>query len=229
VLLPYRKWCRRLKRCYLVSDTPALSGLDGLIECLLQDTPPLRTEDQQLAVRLFQTLARGRPVAVSRRRGGITSGGALERLLSCFPSTIRQGEKIVAFGGLSLAPTAHRFIVRGTVLYTWCAWDGLFLPELLGADALIESRCSLTGETIQLSVDSEGVGTRIPDHVWISMVNCSIGTHDVVDAFCRHVNFQAIPNKPRSGAGSFLLSIDEAFELGRRVNAARFGAALTSA
>lgn len=211
-----------------MDDTPDLSELDGLIECLLRDTPSLTPEDQHLALRIFRALARGRPVDATRAWNSSASNGELERLLSCFPSTMRQGDDIVAFGGLSLAPTAHRFIVADTVLYTWCAWDGLFLPELLGTDALIESHCPLTGEAVQVSVDADGIRETNPDRVWVSMVNCSIGTRDVLDAFCRHVNFQADPGKATSADGSLVLSIDDAFELGRRVNASLFGAALAT-
>jgi alkylmercury lyase len=209
-----------------VNDTPDLSELDGLIECLLQDTPSLTPEDQHLALRILRALARGRPVDVTRVRNSSASNGALERLLSCFPSTMQQGDDIVAFGGLSLAPTAHRFIVRDTVLYTWCAWDGLFLPELLGTDALIESHCPHTGEEIQVSIGADGIRETSPDRVWVSMVNCSIGTQDVLDAFCRHVNFLADTGQATCVDGSLTLSIDEAFELGRRVNESLFGEAL---
>ncbi|MGH2698938.1 MAG: organomercurial lyase [Actinomycetota bacterium] len=125
---------------------------------------------------------------------------------------------------MSLAPTAHRFTVEDTVLYTWCAWDGLFLPELLGADALIESRCPQTGDEIQVSIGAKGIRRTSPDPVWVSMVTCSIGTRDVVDAFCRHVNFLTEAGRA-SGDGSMILSIGAAFELGRRVNATVFGEA----
>ena len=39
---------------------------------------------------------------------------------------------------------SHRFEVAGRTLYTWCAWDSLFLPQILGQEAEVESTCPLT-------------------------------------------------------------------------------------
>jgi hypothetical protein len=39
----------------------------------------------------------------------------------------------------------------GVTLYAWCAWDTLFIPELLGRTARVESSC-LETKKVRLSV-----------------------------------------------------------------------------
>ena len=47
---------------------------------------------------------------------------------------------VIGHGGLALDETVHRFDVDGRRLHAWCAWDTLFLPELLGAGTAARSR-----------------------------------------------------------------------------------------
>lgn len=64
---------------------------------------------------------------------------------------------VVAFSGLSLRPTKHRLAVAGRQLFTWCAWDTLFLPELLDQPAEVGSTCPVTGAPVRLRVDDGGI------------------------------------------------------------------------
>jgi Alkylmercury lyase len=69
---------------------------------------------------------------------------------------------IIAFSGLSLVPTHHRFAVDGTMLFTCCAFDALFLPEILGKPATLITRCP--GSGAELSVElAPGEVTLTPE------------------------------------------------------------------
>lgn len=70
---------------------------------------------------------------------------------------------------LTLNPTPHRFIVKGSTLYTWCALDAIFLPGLLGETAVVESACLTSGETIRLSVTPDSVVTYSPSTAVLSI------------------------------------------------------------
>jgi hypothetical protein len=48
---------------------------------------------------------------------------------------------------LTLRPTRHRFRLRGHDLYTWCGFDALFLPIMLGEQAEVASTCPITAPT----------------------------------------------------------------------------------
>ena len=76
--------------------------------------------------------------------------------------------RVVAFSGLSLTPTGHRFTVGGRQLYAWCAWDTLFLPALLDQPAHVESSCPVTGAPVRLAVDQSGVRHVDPEDVGVS-------------------------------------------------------------
>ncbi len=45
--------------------------------------------------------------------------------------TVELRERHDEYWGLAIAETKHRLEVDGRALYTWCAWDSLFLPEIL--------------------------------------------------------------------------------------------------
>jgi alkylmercury lyase len=91
------------------------------------------TEMQRLSVVLYRLLGRGAPVAHDQL--GATCSISRERvaqLLLEFPPTalaLDERGAIIAFGGLSLTPTHHRFVTKEVTLYTWCVFDSLFLPK----------------------------------------------------------------------------------------------------
>src|SRR5438105_3553591 len=78
--------------------------------------------------------------------------------------------RITGYWGLALSPTAHRFLIRGRLLYTWCAWDSLFIPELLGESARVESSCPQTKSRIHLTVTPRGVIDLDPAGAVVSLV-----------------------------------------------------------
>ncbi|MGH7575101.1 MAG: organomercurial lyase [Longimicrobiales bacterium] len=43
----------------------------------------------------------------------------------------------------------HRFEIDARTLGTWCAWDSLFIPELLGEAARVQSTDPETGEVVR--------------------------------------------------------------------------------
>ncbi len=140
--------------------------------------------------------------------------------------------RIVGFMGLSVVEFGeHRLEVDGQRLTAWCAWDTLFLPGLLGRAARVSSRCPVTGETISLTVTSDGPSGLHPAATVLSfLVPEQPFDADVVRSFCHFVHFVASERATQEWIaqhpGTFSLSIDEGFELGRRTNAAIFGAAL---
>jgi alkylmercury lyase len=132
-----------------------------------------------------------------------------------------------------LSPT-HRLEVDGRELFAWCAWDTLFLPGVLGATARVRSRCPTTGETISLVVSPERVvETSHPDAVVSFLLPDRDFDADVIQSFCHFVHLFASPEAGHAWTaehpGTFLLSLEEAFELGRLVNALNFPSALGGA
>lgn len=85
-----------------------------------------------------RALAGGEPISV-RRLGEIAQLSA-ERIADALerrPGLARFDEegRIVGMPGLSVLRTPHRFEVSGRHLYTWCAWDALFISRVIGTRA----------------------------------------------------------------------------------------------
>jgi alkylmercury lyase len=194
--------------------------VEALAESLAGTFPG--SEDAPLALALVRELARGEPVgadalaaAAGRPRPEVSA--VLER----WP-TVRRDEHgdVVAFGGLSLPPTAHGFEVAGRRLHAWCAWDTLFLPAMLGAPARVRSRCPVTGATVRLAVEPGGVRDAHPEPLGVSFPRPgAASTADITGSFCSHVHFLAGPEAAArwraEHPGAVVLTLDDAFELGR--------------
>jgi alkylmercury lyase len=155
----------------------------------LAGTFPAR-DDAPLAHALLRELAKGRPVAPAADDARLA--GALAR----WPNVERDEHgRVVACSGLSLTPTAHRFTVGGRQLFTWCAWDTLFVPALLGQPAHVESSCPVTGHTVLLTAEPSGFRDVQPDDVWVSFPPAATtSTTDITGTFCCHVHFLAGPS-----------------------------------
>jgi alkylmercury lyase len=179
-------------------------------------------DDAPLALALLDQLAKGEPVSVSHLAGAVERSEAdLTAALHGWPNVHldRQG-RVVAFAGLSVTPTAHRFQVAGRQLYTWCAWDTLFLPALLGQEARVESTCPVTGTEVRLTVGPDDVQAAERASLQVSFpAPASTDTSDIIASFCCHVHFLA----GRGAADRWLadnpdglaLSLEDAVELGR--------------
>lgn len=106
---------------------------------------------------------------------------------------------MIGFAGLSVREMDHSLELDGRRVWTWCAWDTLFLPELIDAEANVSSRCPVTGKEITLAV-VHYFASREAGEWWT-----------------------------KEHEGTFLISVDDAYELGRLTNRAQFGPAMASA
>ena len=143
---------------------------------------------------------------------------------------------VLGFGGLSAAPMPHRFKLDGRALWTWCAWDSLFIPEILGEVARVESKDPQSGATIRLTVTPEGVEAKEPATTVVSFVapdakQFNSSADNVMASFCHFVFFFESRESGEAWAtdheGTFLVTLDEAADLAKRMNARSWGAALT--
>lgn len=191
---------------------------------------------QVVALGLYRELAKGAPVRRERLARALNMpapevGEVLEsHALSCL--TFHDDSKaIVGFGGLAIVQMAHRFIVNGRTLYTWCAWDALFIPELLGATAQVESTCPETQSPVTLRVAPDAVETVEPPETVVSFLlpealRIEQTAAETMKSFCHQVYFVASPEAGRAWTerhpGTFVLSLDDAFALARMLNAHRF-------
>ena len=199
--------------------------------------PCLSASEQWIALTLIRQLALGAPGGVSRLASvAELSEGEITNTLDHLPGVFRDEERrVVGFMGLTVAEMGHhRIHVDGRPLSAWCAWDTLFLPELLGETAYVTSRSPTSDTEITLTVTATGPTEVTPRDAVVSLLlpDGEFGP-DVIQRFCEFVHFFASPQDGERWVaehpGTFLLSVDDAYRLGQLTNRAGFGGALASA
>lgn len=171
-------------------------------------------------------LADGRPVTLEGLAAA--TGLSVDQVRSHIENVRTEGVEIEdgAIVGLTLTlrTTAHRFRVRGNDLYTWCGYDALFVPIILGERAEVASTCPVTGDDIQLIVEPDGtVSTVTPDTVAVGLVGeeviacCAVAGPD--SEICTQMPFfasrQAGERWQADHPGVAILDLDQAREVAR--------------
>jgi alkylmercury lyase len=195
--------------------------------------PVLSASEQRLVLATFRLLGQGKrfgPGTLAEHVGVPVADVAAH--LDAWPMVRRDEQgRVTAFGGLSLEPTSHEFEVDGLTLYTWCALDTLFLPELLGRPARVRSVSPASGEAVSLAVHPAGVREVEPADAVMSLHDVhGLDLGDMIGTFCCFVHFFGSEPEARAWAqrshGTHVASIADGFEYGRLYNRARLGVAL---
>ncbi len=209
---------------------PAAPDLDQLARIFVEAFPRLDVDDQGLAITLYRLLAEGEPVSRERlARAFARPAKAVSHTISQWPGVFYdESDHIIGFLGLTIKETRHRLQVNGITVYTWCAWDTLFLPQLLNATATVTSTCAATGEEIRLTVSPSRIEAVDPHDIVVSFLTPDEHElrENIITSFCPFVYF--FRSRKDGGAwvaehdGTFLLSLDDAFIVGKKKNAKRF-------
>lgn len=216
------------------SATPIASDHDRLAQLFIDAFPVMNISEQQLALKLYILLSEGD--AVSLEHLSIRADKPLadvKKILESWPGVLFDYKsRIIGFWGIAVDETDHYFEVNGNTVYTWCAWDALFIPELLNTTAQITSHCALSGDEIRLTISPTGIESVQPDQTMISfLVPDEGGLKDNITAsFCHFVFFFRSPEAGEHWVsehpGTYLLSLDEAFSVGKKMNARRYNLTL---
>jgi alkylmercury lyase len=208
--------------------------IDELAERLTAAIPPLDATEQQIALTVIRQLALGAPVSVSGLAAAVElSEAQIGETLDHLPGVFRDDQRqVVGFMGLTVVEMGHhRIHVDGRPLWAWCAWDTLFLPELLGETAYVTSRSPTSGAEISLTVTPTGPSDLVPPDTVVSFL-IPEGEFDagVIQRFCHFVHFFASREDSEQWTaehpGTFLLTVEDAYRLGELTNRASFGTAL---
>lgn len=209
--------------------TPPLDA--KLVTTVNQLFPRLTGTEQQISMALYRMLAEGQPVAreAIAARAGLPLAQVDSVLGDWYGVFYDAAGKIIGYWGLALQKMSHRLRINGQTLYAWCAWDTLFLPQILGTAAEVESNCPVSGETIRLTVAPGGIQAVDPLSTMVSFVTPEQAKvkENVVLNFCHYVHFfrssEAAEAWCSKHAGTRLLTVEEAWALGREKNAFQYG------
>lgn len=183
-------------------------------------------QEQQVSMHIYRSMAQVKPLSAKLIASSL--GLSLElvtRILNGWNNIYYSNDgNIIGYWGLSLSKTKHRFEVDGHGLYTWCAWDALFIPKIIGKTAIVASVCPVTGYPIQLTISPDAIESAKPAGVVISFIKPEAAKvqESIVTHFCHYVYFFSSENAGQrwvsGNPGTFLLSLIEAFALGHRKN-----------
>jgi alkylmercury lyase len=206
----------------------------------------LSSNARTVLVHAARLLTGGRPVTAAEiaAASGLSLSQTREELsgLASFGLALLDSDGLLEGAiGLSLTQTRHRFRIHEQELYTWCAFDALFLPAVLNRRAIVESRCPVAGRSLKLVVSPESIESVDPATIFLSFVipgstpsapDCCCPTEGAQDAesarrsvagpegsFCSQVHFfvseEAGSEWMAEHPGASLLPPHTAFRIGR--------------
>ena len=205
-------------------------GGDVLARLFVEAFPTLDARGQRLALALYRLLASAQPVSPADLANTLDRPVEdITRLLDRWPGIFYDDAgAVIGFWGLTVKETPHRLEVNGQTVYAWCAWDTLWLPALLDTTADVISRCAATGEAVRLRISPARIESVEPTSVVVSFLEPEVGElrERATTSFCHFVHFfrdhEAGERWTAAHPGTFLLPQEAAFDLGQRVNAARY-------
>src|SRR6266851_5597414 len=149
--------------------------LDDVAASIVGVFPTLDLFEQRLSLELYRLLAEGQPVprATLADRLGVPVD-TVNRILGGWPGVFSDPQqRVVGYWGLAI-PAAyaspHRLTIDGRQLSAWCAWDTLFLPQLLGQTSAVESTSPTLRTTVNLTVAPEGLEQVDPTDAQVSFL-----------------------------------------------------------
>ena len=188
--------------------------------------------DQRFMVELYRQLADGEPV----RREVLADAldiqiedvaAALDKLPS-FYIGFDDEQRIIEWGGFGLDGGNNDFTIRGHRMWAWCAWDGLFVPAIVGEPARVAADDPKSGARVALTVTPDGVTDVSPPS---AVMTFALPGMEAFPDF-RRFSFQktVFYFESRESAkewlarnpGPILISLEEGFEFGRTLNRVRF-------
>lgn len=191
--------------------------------------PEFGPDNSRLLIRAWRNLSKGQPLTTRDIERISDDLGIAHDQAAKFLRQVTErdsNDNIIGLVGLSLNQVwPHRFYVKGNSFRTWCAWDALFLPSMLGEDVVVECESPVSGKTVLLRFKPDAVESSYPEGAVVSIATIDPEVHDVSSLeaiwsnFCHQVYF--FPSREEAdewAAGKSniaILTVEEAYELGR--------------
>lgn len=172
---------------------------------------------------VLELLAAGQPVSIEQLASALDREPAeVQRLVHDMADTEIDDQGRIVGAGLTLRPTPHGFSVNGHRLYTWCAFDTLVFPILLGQPAWVESPCHASGRPVHVTVRPDAVTYVNPPGAVVSLVPAGM-ERPLRRGFCDHVHFFCAATLASSWLAEHpdgsVLRVADAFRLARQLAA----------
>lgn len=197
----------------------------SLEQLFINAFPRLDHPGQQQALLLYKLLASGDNVSIDRLASSLNlSTNDTQQLLASWTGVSFNEQGLIdGFWGVSTKETSHRFVLNQTTLYTWCAWDLLFVPVIYQQTINASTTCPVSGQTIELTISADGIEKTTPETPMITFIKPALDEikKDVTGSFCQYVFFVASEETGKQWqqqrSDGFLLSLEQGFNLGKKI------------
>ena len=140
------------------------------------------TDMSRLLNHIWKEIARGKPVTPNRVNEIVDKLGVSSNEAETFLRKMAErdeNDNIIGILGLSQdAKWAHRLKVNGIELRTWCAWDQLFLAQVLNQTVHGESTSPVSQKSITITIRPDKVESYSPKNTVVSIVTLDPDKHD---------------------------------------------------
>ena len=170
-----------------------MSSLQSTVEQLQNLLPNLNKEECQISKFLYQKLALGRSVPIE------TIASELQKPIQEIQDHLKQmtyieynrTSEISAYRGVTLNQTQHYVFHNNSKIYTWCAFDTLFLADLLVEPVGISSNCPTCRKVIAFKVTDRDLTNLKDSDIVMSFIipNKVDYCENLQNAFCCKVHF----------------------------------------
>jgi len=186
----------------------------------------LTLEEQKLSLAIYNGLAKGKPVNIEDLvRNASLNHDVVSGTIEKWPGIFYNNNKeIVGYWGLAISEMINKIQLKDQTLYGWCAWDTLFIPQLIRQKATIRSTCMTSKEEIVIELDEHGNLVSNNDNIVVSMLTVDEESiqDNVQTSFCHFIHFfkneKAGKKWVSSNPDTFLISLREAIELSQTKN-----------
>jgi len=201
----------------------------------------LSREQQQISTQIYKSLAEANPVSIENLSNSLGMDQEfVKSITDGWPGIFYNDDsRIIGYWGLTTEEMGHRFKIDGNTTYTWCAWDALFIPQIIGKTAEVESGDPVTKNTIKLTVTpNNGISNITPSEAVLSFMipDTAEVMADVIQSFCHYVHFFESRQSAEEWISEsdkkdeiLILSIEEAYSIGLRKNKLQLADILESA
>ena len=213
------------------TSMPAGPTVDQLAGEIIETASRLDETSQRIGVALIRRLARGAPAGLGEiaEDAGLTEAevtGKLDRM----PGVYRDDDgRVVGYFGITVLDMGkHRLHLDGHTVSAWCAWDTLFLPDVIGRTAQVTSRTPDHDDPVSLTVTPGGLRDVTPPGTVVTFVSPkSDFIDDPIAEFCHYVHF--FPSAGSAAAwtaehpGTFAVPLADAYRLAGVLTQTVFG------
>jgi alkylmercury lyase len=96
----------------------------------------------------------------------------------------RDGARLIGAHGLTHRATPHSFSRGDRTIHTWCAFDAVGIPVVLGATTRVTTTCPTCSAPISIDVENGRLPERPALRLWLP----ARGRENLLADFCAHAN-----------------------------------------